>query len=93
MTTEHPTGAHFHSGTDASGPDGALGGDVAFFAGNGGEEILRFTPSGEFIYRGKLVETDRELYDTFVSWLGKATPELGKGEKDGGDAEIIPEGA
>ncbi len=87
---KNPRDTHFSSGADCEGDHGGSGGSVVFRAGNTGEEILRFEPDGRFIYRGTLVETDRELYEAFVSWLKKATRTLGKGEGDGGDATFTP---
>ena len=66
-----PGNLSFHSGADF--PDG-LGGSITFSAGNDGKEVLRFCPNGDFVYRGRRVETDVELLQAFRAFLNMTIP-------------------
>jgi len=64
------------------GPTGAhkpISGSISFVVpteGGGSGNVLTFRPNGDFVYRGKLVETDVELYRAFRSFLA---PHMGLG--------------
>jgi hypothetical protein len=61
----------FQSGADF--PGGGAGGSISFHAGNDGKEVLRFCPNGDFVYRGRRVETDVELLQAFRAFLASLT--------------------
>ena len=45
-------------------------GDVVFkIGGDDGVEMLRLRHNGQFLVRGRVVETDREVYSAFRAWL------------------------
>ena len=60
----------FVSGADS---EDYPGGNIVFTAGNSGDEVLRFCPNGDFVYRDKVVKTDIELYLSFKAFLAFAT--------------------
>ena len=60
-------------------------GSLQFQIAPGGVEVLRFYPDGRVFVRGRLVDTDREIYEGFRDWLAaaRATAEESSGGMGG----------